>query len=261
MSDLWEQYFPGYKEEQATFERDLESLLVNQNIIHSLHQFGYDAAFLKDLMVRLRGTGNTKALKNLLQEPYMVNKVLETFSREDWSDESKIISVSNYLEYGEKNNTGNTQINSSEKLWPDMNPELRAKIRDVDLDQLQKQFRGAEYRKLIQQHIRKIGARLELSLEAAVMSLTEEERNVAEILIDEYNAKGYQQDFWRLDCADVLKDVCNKFTKAMSHKGLSTDERIMFNIFQIITMNLALQARDQKELRKYAGIRKNWLFR
>ena len=100
MADFWERYFPGYKKKQATFDRNLASLLENQAICDSLRQFGYDAAFLKNLMERLRALGNAKAVKTLLRDPSKVNRILETFSREDWTDMDKIISVSNYLEHG-----------------------------------------------------------------------------------------------------------------------------------------------------------------
>ena len=100
MSDLWDRYFPGYKKEKAAFERNLASLLANEAIGESLRQYGYDAPFLKALMQRLRAVGNAKAVTVLLTDPSKLNTVLETFSREDWSDENKIISVSNYLEYG-----------------------------------------------------------------------------------------------------------------------------------------------------------------
>ena len=98
--DFWDRYFLGYKKKQAMFDRDLTSLLGNQVISDSLRQFGYDAAFLKNLMERLRALGNAKAVKTLLRDPSKVNRVLETFSREDWTDMDKIISVSNYLERG-----------------------------------------------------------------------------------------------------------------------------------------------------------------
>jgi hypothetical protein len=98
--DFWDRYFPGHKKKQAMFEQNLTSLLGNQVITDSLRQFGYDAAFLKNLMERLRALGNAKAVKTLLRDPSKVNKVLETFSREDWTDKDKIISVSNYLEHG-----------------------------------------------------------------------------------------------------------------------------------------------------------------
>lgn len=98
--DFWDRYFLGYKKKQATFDRNLTSLLGNQAISDSLRQFGYDAAFLKNLMERLRALGNAKAVKTLLRDPSKVNRILETFSREDWTDMDKIISVSNYLERG-----------------------------------------------------------------------------------------------------------------------------------------------------------------
>lgn len=138
---------------------------------------------------------------------------------------------------------------------------MRDQIRDVNLNQLQEQFKGAKYRKLVQEHIRKVGPRLELALSTAVEALTEEERTVGEGLIDEYNHKGYQQAFWQRDCDSVLKDICTEFSELISQAGASTDDKIMFNMFQIITMNFALQARDQKALREFAGIRKSWLFR
>jgi len=100
MRDFWERYFPGYKKKQSTFDQNLASLLGNQAISDSLHQFGYDVAFLKNLMERLRALGNAKAVKTLLRDPSKVNRILETFSREDWTDMDKIISVSNYLEHG-----------------------------------------------------------------------------------------------------------------------------------------------------------------
>jgi len=98
--DFWDRYFLGYKKKQAMFDRDITSLLGNQVISDSLRQFGYDAAFLKNLMERLRALGNAKAVKTLLRDPSKVNRVLETFSREDWTDMDKIISVSNFLEHG-----------------------------------------------------------------------------------------------------------------------------------------------------------------
>jgi len=204
-------------------------------------------------MERLWAMGNTKSIKTLLRDTSKINRVMEAFSREDWTDMDRIIYVSNYLEYGEASISPHQQIK--------MNPKIRAQIREVDINQLQEQFKGAEYRKIVQQHLRKVGPRLELALSAAVEALTVEERKVAEGLIDEYNHRGYQQDFWRRDCADILKDICNEFAQAMSHVGSNTDERIMFNMFQIITMNFALQARNHKGLRAFAGIRKNWLFR
>ena len=142
-----------------------------------------------------------------------------------------------------------------------MNHQLRNEIRDVDLKQLEEQFRGAEYRELIQQHLRKTGAQLELALSAAIEALTEEEQAMAEGLIDVFNAAGHQQEFWLRDCSDVFRGICDSYFDLMKKHGLKGEDRIAFNLFQIVTMNLTLQARDQKALRKFIGIRKSWLCR
>jgi hypothetical protein len=78
--DFWDRYFPGYKKEEDAFERDLTCLLNNPQIIAILDQCGYNAAFLKDLINRLRGMGNRKALETLLKNPSKLHYVLEVFS-------------------------------------------------------------------------------------------------------------------------------------------------------------------------------------
>jgi hypothetical protein len=143
----------------------------------------------------------------------------------------------------------------------DMNPELRVKLRDVDLGQVEERLKGTEYRKLVQQHLRKIGAGLELALSAAIEALTDQERQAGEGLIDEYNKKGCEQDFWGRDCASVLKDILSEFSERLSQEGLTAGDKILFNMFEIITLNFALHAHRDKELRKFMSVRMNWMFR
>ena len=142
-----------------------------------------------------------------------------------------------------------------------MDPPIRATIRDVDLVKLSEQFRGSEYRQLVQQHVRKMSTMLESAITAATQACTDSERGVAERLIDKYNHMGYDQSFWHRDTADVLNEICSCFDMLMSDTGARVDNKGKFNIFQLITMNFALQARDQKALRKFAGIRKSFIFR
>ena len=142
-----------------------------------------------------------------------------------------------------------------------MDPELRAMIRDVDLAQLAEQFKGSQYRKLVEQHLRQVGSKLELAIGAAISACTNTERQVGEGLIDEYNQMGNDQSLWQRDCAEVLQEVYACFEERMSQAGVPADEKGKFNMFQIITMNFALQTRDQRRFRKFAGIRKSLLLR
>jgi len=138
---------------------------------------------------------------------------------------------------------------------------IDAQIRDVYLGRLDGGFRDADYCKLVEYYLRKLGPNVESSLAAAVSRLSKDERGVADVLIDEYDQICYRQDFWQLNCVEAVKDICGKFAEEMSAAGLVADEKNMYNVFEVITLNFALQARDKKELRDFAGIRKSWLFR
>ena len=72
---------------------------------------------------------------------------------------------------------------------------------------------------------------------------------------------GNDQSLWQRDCAEMLQEVCTRFEERMSQAGVPADDKGKFNMFQIITMNFTLQARDQRGLRKFACIRKSLLFR
>lgn len=138
---------------------------------------------------------------------------------------------------------------------------LKQAFPDVNLPALRQQLEGAEYRKLVQRHLRKLGRQLGLSMVASVNGSTELERHVAEALIDEYNTMGYDQWFWRRDCGEVFEEICTRFEEGMTKEGGEADDSGKFNMFQLITMNFAYMAREQKTLRKFAGIRKGLLLR
>lgn len=80
-------------------------------------------------------------------------------------------------------------------------------------------------------------------------------------LMSTANKKGYEQSFWRRDTTDVFAEICNRSRELLSQRGAACEDKILFNMFQIVTMNLAAQARDQKELRRFAGIRRSLFFR
>lgn len=139
--------------------------------------------------------------------------------------------------------------------------EIDGLIRDVYLGRLDGRFRDADYSKLVEYYLRKLGPNLESTLASAVSRLSKEERPVADLLIDEYDQICYRQDFWQLNGVEAVKDICGKFAEEMAAVGLDVGEENMYNVFEVITLNFALQARDKRELRDFAGIRKNWLFR
>lgn len=138
---------------------------------------------------------------------------------------------------------------------------LRQSFTGVDLTRLRTQFPGGQYRHLVQRHMRKLGRKLELSITAAVLASSDLERRVSERLVDEFNTMGYDQAFWRRDCGEVLQHICERFEEEMHAAGGEADDTSKFIIIQLITLNFASMARDQKALRQFAGIRKGWLCR
>ena len=143
--------------------------------------------------------------------------------------------------------------------------ELRAMYRDqvdnIVLSQIKERFKGTKYNELVQEHVRKTEKeQLEMAIRGCVLALSDIEQEVAEILIDRYNERGYDWSFWRRDTAEILDEICAAFTSLLAERSCSAEDRIQFNLFQLITLNFAQMATEQKDLRKFAGIRKGVIF-
>ena len=139
---------------------------------------------------------------------------------------------------------------------------FRQNVRDVELKQLQKQFAGAKYNKLVQKHIRKLGYEtIKKSVYATVCAFDDTERQAAEQLVDEYNELGYDRDFWRSDCAEVFSRICARFTELVLATNHLVENKMKINAFQLVTLNFAQMLLEQKAARKFAGIKKSLFFR
>jgi len=143
----------------------------------------------------------------------------------------------------------------------DLHSLYRSQIHDVDLSKLKDRFRGTRYKDLIQEHVRKTGyEKIVMAIRGHVLAFDPQEAEVSGLLIDEYNERGYERDFWRRDTAEVLEEICEKFKRLLEERGCSANEKIQFNQFQLVTLNFAQMALEQKELRRFMGIRKGVLF-
>ncbi|MCH7879035.1 MAG: hypothetical protein IH914_06965 [candidate division Zixibacteria bacterium] len=134
----------------------------------------------------------------------------------------------------------------------------RNSLVDVDLDSLREQFSGARYSELVERQMRSLNCRLELAIQGAIAAFTEEERIVAEHIIDIFNDMASESSFWTRDCADVFDQICTMFSVLLSERGVSTESRVIFNMFQLVTTNFAEHARKSKTARKFMGIRKSF---
>jgi hypothetical protein len=75
---------------------------------------------------------------------------------------------------------------------------------------------------------------------------------------DRCNSRAYDADFWREDCAQVFDLITSEACDIMQKAGITLDDETLFNLFQLVTLNFALAASLQPELRKFAGIKKGW---
>ena len=126
---------------------------------------------------------------------------------------------------------------------------------------LRQQLTGVEYRKFIQHHVRETGKGLEAAATGIAVVFNETESPIVETMIDEYNARGYDHAFWRRDAAELLDEICGLFTERMSAAGQEPEDWLKFQVFQIISINYAQMAYEQRGLREFMGIRKSWLRR
>ena len=145
------------------------------------------------------------------------------------------------------------------QITAESNP-LREALADVDLNRLYQQYRGVPYARLVEQHLRKFGPTIEETLVVCVQTFDETEFEVAERVVDEYNKCAYDATFWQRDCAQVFAEICNRFSQGITDRRMVTDDIARFNMFQVVTLNFASTARDQKELRRFAGIKKGVFF-
>ena len=108
--------------------------------------------------------------------------------------------------------------------------------------------------------MRKIGSSLDDAIEGYALAFADEERLSAEEVVDEFNAKTRILAFWNRSANWIFKDICDSFVEKLGNANIPAPEWLQFNLFQLITCNLARAARDNKELRCFAGIRRS-LFR
>ncbi len=210
---------------------------------------------LNDIFQEAIDNGDILSEENLCEENlfYVVSAVFPLI------DQGLLRKSAHLKEFEYRINQRDRQHVARHKTAAETNP-LREALADVDLNRLYQQYRGVPYARLVQQHLRRFGPKIEDTLAVCVQTFDDTENEVAEHVVDEYNTRGYDAKFWRCDCAQVFAEICISFAKGMTDRGLFTDDIAKFNMFQVVTLNFAYTARNQKELRRFAGIKKGLFF-
>jgi len=135
------------------------------------------------------------------------------------------------------------------------NKKLSMDSKDINLSELRAGFEGKPLRELIRHHLTcQSQARRIKGINGTVAILPEEARGVVEGFIDQWNLRVYDRDFWESDTALIFDQITQDAYNVFSEMGLSTNDEMLFNMFNIIVLSYAYSAYDQPKMREFMGI-------
>lgn len=76
--------------------------------------------------------------------------------------------------------------------------------------------------------------------------------------IDRWNVRVYDRAFWDADCAPVFDEIVEDARTVLRTRGLPADDETLSDLFQIVTLNDAYSASDQRKIREFMRIRRSW---
>ena len=127
----------------------------------------------------------------------------------------------------------------------------------INLVQFRTQIAGSPYKSFVEHHLRRQSSKeLEVALRGTIEMLPSWVLPFMESFIDEWNETARYADFWKADCDIVFSLICQHAQNVADAGGYVLDDETAFNIFQMVTLNLASTASRSRELRRLAGIRK-----
>jgi hypothetical protein len=113
----------------------------------------------------------------------------------------------------------------------------------MDLLELTRQFRGRRFGDLVLHHVRQTNlAQTVAALTGTMAELPPKETIDVEGWIDEIAPMGADESFWRRDCSEVFRDVCELARHRFNARGIYETEDGIFNMFQIVVLNFAYGA-------------------
>ena len=126
---------------------------------------------------------------------------------------------------------------------------------NINLKQLKEGFKGKPFNQLIEYHLskQKNPDKLRDAAIGTIQMLPESIHEFAIKFIDRWNEVAYDHLFWRRDTSDVFSEITTDAQSILSSYGISTDDEILFNMFQIVVLSYAYSASDQPKMREYIG--------
>ena len=136
-------------------------------------------------------------------------------------------------------------------------------MQSVNLSDFRSGIAGRPFRAFVQHHINKQSSQSRRSAVAAIPGmLPAAAQGLPERFVDRWNSRAYERSFWEMDCALVLDEVIADARAEFESLGIEPDDWILFNMFQLVTLNFAYSAEKEPGFRSFAGLKasgKDWV--
>lgn len=136
-------------------------------------------------------------------------------------------------------------------------------VRTVSFGDFRDKVRGTAYRDLIEYHLRSHPAEeVREALREVLRVLPEEGREVASVLAGRWSDRLTEEALWERDCADVAEEIAGEARRGLEERGASPDQDVLFDLFEVVTLNYARAAHEHESVRRAMGVRRRgWLGR
>lgn len=136
-------------------------------------------------------------------------------------------------------------------------------VRTVSFGEFREKVRGTSYRELIEYHLRRHPAEeVQEALREVLRVLPEEGNEVAAELASSWSERLGEEDLWDRDCADVAEEITREARELLEVRGAPADQDVLFDLFEVVTLNYARAAHEHEVVRRTVGIRRRgWLTR
>jgi hypothetical protein len=126
-----------------------------------------------------------------------------------------------------------------------------------NLKEIEEGFRGKPFNQLIAHHLRSQSRRQRREgMFGTIAQMPKQVQPTIEHWIDKWNCSLYNYEFWREDTSEIFNRIIQDARAYLHENNYSTyDDELLFNMFNIVVLNYAYTAEDQRAMREFIGIK------
>jgi len=122
----------------------------------------------------------------------------------------------------------------------------------VDLNALAQQFTGAKFGELVLHHYKNADPETVIKgMMGTIEELPQDVQPSIEHWIDEIGAFGSEPAFWKYDCGESFKIICNSARLVFANLGIQETNDQLLSMFNIIVLNFAYSAHKHPQTKAF----------